>query len=109
VSSAGEVGAEHAVHHLARRVVGRNTVHRSQVLLDVHRDPFPPLGIAWVCTEPHGRWRRRCQRLRNDRDKRTGVGSRSRDLGEAVLVAGDDDDAAQERLRSHVRSLHVPA
>jgi len=109
MAAAGQVSREDADDHTVARFVGRYAVDRSEVLLDVHRQPFPYGGIFRICPESHRRRRRAVERRRHDRHRGAALHGQRRDVGQLGRVARNDDDAPQQRLQLHVRSVHVPA
>ena len=109
MAAAGQVTGEDAGNHGVARLVGRDAVDRSEMLLYVHRQPFPYDAVLRICPESHGRRGRVVERRRHDRHCGAVMHSQRRDIGQLGVVARNDDDAAQQRLRLHVRSLHVPA
>lgn len=109
MAATGHVTGEDAGNHGEARLVGRDAVDRSEVLLDVHRQPFPYDAIFRICPESHRRRGRVVEGRRHDRDRGAALHGQRRDVGQLGCVASNDDDAAQQRLHLHVRSLHVPA
>ena len=109
MAAAGQVTGEDAGNHGVTRLVGRDAVDRSKVLLDVHRQPLPYGAIFRICPESHGRGGRAVERRRHDRHRGAALHGQCRHVGQLRVVARNDDDPAQQRLHLHVRSLHVPA
>jgi len=96
------------VHDRVTRRVGDDTVHRTEMLFDVHRDALPCVRIAGIGTKSHGG---RClvvEARRHDTDSSTRAQSRTCGIGQRGVIAGYNDHPAIEVGSAHVHSLQFP-